>query len=140
MLIESSDEVLYGIIRTASFTLSSCPELNNYQPLTVCLGIGTCKVIELIPSLRPKLRKLDDLQKQSLIGLSTSACTVLKTHFDCISDGLSIPHLLELPLVNASPQRKSLKFGDLAFIFQVSQAINDIPQTRMNFASKTMLD
>ena len=117
--------------------MSSCPELNNYQPLTVCLGICT-KVIELIPSLRCKLRKLDDLQKQSHIGLSTSACTVLKTHFDCISDGLSMPHLLELTLVNAFPQKKSLKLGDLAFTFQVSQAINDIPQTRMNFASKTM--
>ena len=118
--------------------MSSCPELNNYQPLTVCLGICTCKVIELIPSLRCKLRKLDDLQKQSHIGLSTSACTVLKTHFDCISDGLSMSHLLELTLVNAFPQKKSLKFGDIAFTFQVSQAINDIPQTRMNFASKTM--
>ena len=49
-----------------------------------------------------------------------------------------MPHLLELTLVNAFPQKKSLKLGDLAFTFQVSQAINDIPQTRMNFVSKTM--
>ena len=118
--------------------MSSCPELNNYQPLTVRLVIGTCEGIELNPSLRRKLRKLDDLQKQSLIGLSTSACTVVKTHFDCISDGISMPRLLELTLVNASPQNKKFKFGDLAFIFQVSPANNDIPQTRMNFVSKTM--
>ena len=45
--------------------MSSCPELNIYQPLTVRLVIGTCEVIELIPSLRRKLRKLDDLQKQA---------------------------------------------------------------------------
>lgn len=95
--------------------MSSCPELNNYQPLTVCLGICTCEVIELIPSLRCKLRKLDDLQKQSHIGLSTSACTVLKTHFDCISDGLSMPHLLELTLVNAFPPKKEFEIRRSSF-------------------------
>lgn len=53
--------------------MSSCPEPNDYHPLTVRLVIGTCEVIELIPSLRRKLGKLDDLQKQRSIGLSYNA-------------------------------------------------------------------
>ena len=63
---------------------------------------------------------------------------MVKTHFDCIFDCLRIPHLLELTLVNASRQNQSFKFAVVAFIFQVSPAISDIPQTRMNFVSKTM--